>query len=136
LKDTGSFNASAVKLFAARNMPQASAAQRSERQAAIQIALRAAADVPLEVMRLCAGGLKHAESVAVHSSRAALRDAHLGIALLFAAFSGARSNLEGKISSLSNADYITSVVDEIARLSEEATAAARAAEESLHVPPA
>jgi formiminotetrahydrofolate cyclodeaminase len=40
----------AVKLFTARNMPQASATQRSERQAAIQLALRAAADVPLEVM--------------------------------------------------------------------------------------
>ena len=42
----------AVKLFTARNMPQASDAQRSERQAAIQFALRASADVPLEVMRL------------------------------------------------------------------------------------
>jgi formiminotetrahydrofolate cyclodeaminase len=41
----------AVKLFTARNMPQASAAQRSERQDAIQLALRASADVPLEVMR-------------------------------------------------------------------------------------
>ena len=54
----------AVRIFAARNMPQASAAQRVERQAALQIALRAAADVPLEVMRLCARGLKHAETVA------------------------------------------------------------------------
>ena len=42
----------AVKIFAARNMPQASEAQRADRQAAIQLALRAAADVPLEVMRL------------------------------------------------------------------------------------
>jgi formiminotetrahydrofolate cyclodeaminase len=37
----------AVKLFAARNMPRASAAQRSERQDAIQLALRASADVPV-----------------------------------------------------------------------------------------
>ena len=37
----------AVKLFAARRMPQASDAQRSERLAAIQLALRASADVPL-----------------------------------------------------------------------------------------
>src|SRR5246127_1778185 len=40
----------AVKLFTARSMPQASDAQRSERVAAIQLALRASADVPLEVM--------------------------------------------------------------------------------------
>src|ERR1700722_6251634 len=40
----------AVKLFAARNMPQANLAQRSQREGAIQLALRAAADVPLEVI--------------------------------------------------------------------------------------
>jgi methenyltetrahydrofolate cyclohydrolase len=45
-----------VKLFAARHMPQASKAQRSKREAAIQLALRAAADVPLEVIRLCGLG--------------------------------------------------------------------------------
>jgi formiminotetrahydrofolate cyclodeaminase len=54
----------AVKLFTARNMPQASAAQRSDRQDAIQLALRASADVPLEVMRLCAQGLELAATVA------------------------------------------------------------------------
>ena len=126
----------AVRIFAARSMPQASAAQRSEREAAIQIALRAGADVPLEVMRLCARGLKHAEIVAAHSSRAALSDAQLGVALLDAAFNGARSSLERKISSLTDTQYITSVVDEIARVSEEATVAARSAEELLKVPPA
>ena len=48
---------SLVKLFAARNMPQASQTERARRQAAIQLALRAGADVPLEVIRLCALGL-------------------------------------------------------------------------------
>lgn len=126
----------AVKIFAARNMPQASAAQRSERQAAIQIALRAAADVPLEVMRLCARGLEQAEIVAAHSARAASADIQLGIALMHAAFGGARSNVEAKISSLIDARQVASVVNEIARLSEAATAATRATEEFLWVPPA
>jgi formiminotetrahydrofolate cyclodeaminase len=71
----------AVKLFTARNMPQASAAQRSERQDAMQLALRASADVPLEVMRLCAQGLKLAATVAAHGARAASADAQLGVAL-------------------------------------------------------
>ena len=126
----------ALKIFAARNMPQASATQRAERQGAMQIALRAAADVPLEVMRLCARALKHAESVAAHSSRAASAEVGLGVALLQAAFSGARSKLEEKISSLIDSDYVTSVVDEIVHLSEEAAAATRAAETHLRVPPA
>jgi methenyltetrahydrofolate cyclohydrolase len=126
----------AVKIFAARNMPQASDAQRADRQAAIQLALRAAADVPLEVMRLALRGLKLAETVAAHSSRAASADVQLGIALLHAAFSGARANLEGKLSSLTDAPYSTSVVDELATLSEETTTAMRAAESFLRVPPA
>ena len=126
----------AVKIFAARNMPQASAAQRTERQAAIQLALRAAADVPLEVMRLCARGLKLAESVAAHGARAASGDVQLGVALLHAAFGGARANLEGKLSSLADAPSMTAVVHEIAHLSEDAMAAMREVESVLRVPPA
>jgi formiminotetrahydrofolate cyclodeaminase len=126
----------AVKIFAARNMPQASEAQRADRKAAIQIALRAAADVPLEVMRLALRGLKLAETVAAHSARAASADVQLGIALLHAAFSGARANLEGKLSSLTDAPHVTSVVDELAKLSEDTTTAMRAAESFLRVPPA
>jgi methenyltetrahydrofolate cyclohydrolase len=126
----------AVKIFAARNMPQTSERQRTERQAAIQLALRAAADVPLEVMRLCDSGLKLAETVARHSSRAASADVQLAVALLHAAFSSARASFEAKLSSLTDTRFIASVIDEIARLSDEASRAARAAESHLHVPPA
>jgi formiminotetrahydrofolate cyclodeaminase len=126
----------AVKIFTARHMPQASDTQRTERQAAIQLALRAAADVPLEVMRLCALGLKLAETVAAHGARAASADAQLGVALLHVAFGGARANLEGKLSTLTDAPYITSVVDSIAHLSEETTTAVRTAESFFQVPPA
>jgi formiminotetrahydrofolate cyclodeaminase len=126
----------AVKVFAARNMPGASAPQRAERQAAIQFALRASAEVPLEVMRLCAGALKHAQTVASHGSRAASTDAQLGIGLLQTAFQAARSNLEAKLSSLIDAHYITSVADDIARLAEDVGAVSRATERLLRVPPA
>ena len=125
-----------VKIYAARSMPQISAAQRTEREAAIQLALRAAADVPLEIMRLCALGLQHARSVAEHCSRAAAAEMELGVALLRAGFSGAQINLETRLGSLTDVLYITAIVDEIARLSEEATGAASAAEASVRVPPA
>jgi methenyltetrahydrofolate cyclohydrolase len=125
----------AVKIFTARNMPQASDAQRSERHAAIQFALRASADVPVEVMRLCARGLELATTVAAHSARPATADVQLGVALLRAGFDGSRSNLEGKLSSFTDAAYVTSVVDEIARLSDVTTAATRAAESVLKVLP-
>jgi methenyltetrahydrofolate cyclohydrolase len=126
----------AVKIFAARNMPQGSAPQRAERQAAIQFALRASAEVPLEVMRLCAGGLQHAHTVAAHASRAASTDIQLGIGLLQTAFQGARSNLEAKLTSLIDPHYITSIIDEIARLAEAAAAVVRATDRLLRVPPA
>jgi formiminotetrahydrofolate cyclodeaminase len=126
----------AVKIFAARNLPQGSHAQRSERQTAIEFAVRAAADVPLEVMRLCTRGLKHASTVAGHGTRAASADIELGVALLHAAFNGARSNLEAKLSSLTDAVYITSVVEEMAQLNDDATSAASAAVACLQVPPA
>ena len=126
----------AVKLFAARNMPQANLAQRSQREGAMQLALRAAADVPLEVIRLCALGLKHAQTVAASSCRAAGSDVQLAIALLRIGLTGARSNLEARLSSLIDVVYTKSVVEEIAHLSEEATTAARAAELSVQPPPA
>ena len=126
----------AVKLFTARNMPQANDAERSERQTAIQFALRASADVPLEVMRLCARGLVLAAIVAAHSARPALAEVQLGVDLLQAGFNGARANLEGKLSSFTDAALVTSVVDEVGRLSEETAVATRAAESSLKLLPA
>ena len=126
----------AVKLFSARSMPQASDAQRSERLAAIQLALRASADVPLEVMRLCAQGLELAATVAAHGARAVAADVQLGVALLQAGFDGARSNLEAKLSSFNDAGYVTSLADEIVRLTDETTVSTRAAESLLKALPA
>jgi len=124
------------RLVAAREMLQASDTQRNAREAAIQVALRAAADVPLEVMRLSAQGLKAGQIVAGHGCRAASSDAELAIALLRIGLVGARSSLELKLNSLTDPTYTQAVVHEIARLSEEGTTAASAAESSLRVPAA
>src|SRR4029450_12236942 len=126
----------AVTLFTARSMPQATDAQRSERLAAIQLALRASADVPLEVMRLCAEGLDLAATIAKHGSRAAAADVQLGVALFQAGFDGARSNLEGKLSSFTDAGHVTSVAEEIVRRTGETSASTRATESLLKPLPA
>jgi hypothetical protein len=63
-------------------------------------------------------------------------DVQLGVALLQASFDGARSNLEGKLSSFIDAAYIRSMVEEIGRLTGETTASTRAAESLLKAPPA
>jgi methenyltetrahydrofolate cyclohydrolase len=125
-----------VKIYAARNMPQGSTTQRTESEAALQLSLRAAADVPLEVIRLCALGLQHARTVAKHCTRAAAAEVELGVTLLRAGFSGARSNVETRLSSLTDVLYTTAILEETARLSEEVTTAVNAAEASVRVPPA
>ena len=126
----------AVKLFAARSMPHASDAQRAERVAAIQLALRASADVPLEVMRLCAQGLELAATVAAHGARAATADVQLAIALLQTGFDGAHSNLEGKLRNFTEPAHVTPIVDEMVRLTAETTASRRTAELLIQTPPA
>ena len=125
----------AVKLFAARNMPQASRTERAERERAIQFALRAAADVPLEMMRLCERALEHAGTVAGRSPRAAATDVELAVTLLETAFNAARSILEAKLPILTDAVHVTSIGEEIARLSHDAAAAANAARSAVRVPP-
>lgn len=126
----------AVRVFAARGMPEGNQAQRRERAAALQVALRAAADVPLEVMRLSVAALRQAEHVAAHASQAASGNIQLAVGLLRVGFDGARVNMESKLSSLTDAAYTASVIDEIPRLSEEATTKALAAEELVRLPAA
>jgi hypothetical protein len=60
----------------------------------------------------------------------------LAVALLRVGFNGARANLETKLSSLTDVVYAEAVVGDIARLADEATAAARAAELLVQAPPA
>ena len=126
----------AVKIFAARRMPRGNETERAERAAAIQLALRAAADVPLEVMRLGALALKHAETVAQRGCHAASADVQLGVTLLEAGFNGARSTLEAKLSSLTDLGYTEAVVEDMAQLTEQAISSARRAKSLLQAPPA
>jgi formiminotetrahydrofolate cyclodeaminase len=127
---------SEVKLFAARHMPQTNHVQRAKREAAIQLALRAAADVPLEVIRLCSRALQHSQTVASLSSHAVATEVELAVALLRAAVSGARSNLEGRLGSLTDVVHVKAVVDKIASLSGAAALAADTATFSIQRPPA
>ena len=126
----------AVKLFAARNLPQSGEAERARREDAIQLALRAAADVPLEVMRLCAQGLQHAITLAGRSPRAASVDLELAIALLEAACNGASASLEAKLPSLTDSVQVTSIAAQMAHLSLDAARAVEAARSFVQLPPA
>ena len=125
----------AVKLFAARSLPKASRAERATRESAIQFALRAAVDVPLEVMRLCERALQRAEAVARRSPRTASTDVEFAVALLEAAFNAARSNLEAKLPILTDVAHVTSIGEQVARLSDGVASAADAARSLVRISP-
>jgi methenyltetrahydrofolate cyclohydrolase len=109
--------------------------ERAARKAAIQRALHAATDVPLNVMRLSAEGLQHARAVAAHGHRPAASDVGVAIALLGAGLEGAQLNLEINLGSVADADYKAAVSAEVDRLLRAGSDAARAARAALSEAP-
>jgi formiminotetrahydrofolate cyclodeaminase len=116
-----------ARVVAAYKMPKASAEEQSARNEAIQQALRAATDVPLEVVRLSAAALGQSVAIARHGHTAAASDVGVAVALLRAGARGARLNVEINIGSVSNPAYAAGVTGEVDRWSSKA---ARAADEA------
>jgi len=119
------------RVVAAYKLPKASAGEQAARKAAIQQALRAATDVPLDVVRQSAAALATAVAIAAHGHRAAASDAGVAIALLRAGAHGARLNVDINLASVSDADYAAAARGECARASDAADAAAGQAETLL-----
>ena len=119
------------QVVAAYKQPKGSEFEQATRTAAIQRALRGAAAVPLDVMRLSALALSQAEAVAAHGHRAAASDAGVALALLRAGFDGARLNVDANLRQLTDAAHKDEVTAEVARLSRNARASIEAAERSL-----
>lgn len=121
--DTTAYN----MVVAAYKRPKVSADEQAARQTAIQLALRAATDVPLGVMLMSASALGQAIVIAAHGHRAAASDVGVAVALLRAGSRGARLNVEINVGSIADAAYAATVANKMARLSEET---ARAADEA------
>ena len=116
------------RVVAAYRLPKGSEVEQASRKAAIQRALRVATDVPLGVMRLSAGALKHGLAVAEHGHRAAASDVAVAIALLDAGLRGARLNVEINLGALGDEAFVEAVKAETNRLSNESAQSAPAAE--------
>jgi formiminotetrahydrofolate cyclodeaminase len=101
------------RVVAAYRLPKTSPEQVQARKDAIQIALRAATDVPLGVMRLSAAALEQAARVAAHGHRAAASDAGAAAALLRAGATGARLNVEINLDGVGDAAYGAAVRAEV-----------------------
>ncbi len=119
------------QVVAAYRQPKATPPEQASRKAAIQRALHAATDVPLNVMRLSAESLQHARAVAADAHRPAASDVGVAVALLMAGLQGARLNVETNIGALSDAAYKDAVAAEVDRLMRVGGESAEAARSSL-----
>ncbi|HXI29997.1 MAG TPA: cyclodeaminase/cyclohydrolase family protein [Vicinamibacterales bacterium] len=120
-------------VVAAYRLPKGSADEQAERKAAIQRALRAATDVPLEVMRQSARALEEATVVAGHGYKSASSDVGVAIAMLMAGSAGAHLNVDVNLDAIADETYRGTVGDEARDLMERTGRIAQRAEDLLQV---
>jgi formiminotetrahydrofolate cyclodeaminase len=118
-------------VVSAYKLPKATDEEKSRRTAAIQMAMRGAIDVPLDVMRLSVLALEAAQVVAVHGHRGAASDVGVAIALLNCGVRGARLNVDLNLTSIKDETYASSAAGEVDRLAHAAATLAEAAETAL-----
>ena len=97
-------------------LPKATDEEKAARAKAIQDAMRAATEAPLETMRACAAVLRHARTVAESGNPNASSDVEVGVALTRAGLFGADKNVEINLGSLKDETYRNAVAEECSRL--------------------
>jgi formiminotetrahydrofolate cyclodeaminase len=107
-------------VVAAFRLPKASDAEKAARASAIQAAMKAATEAPLDIMRHCAGALALLPLVNEKGNANASSDVAVAGEMLAAAMRGGHLNVEVNLGSIKDADYA-------ARVRSEAEALARAA---------
>jgi len=101
-------------------LPKSSDEEKAARAAAIQKALVAATEAPLEVMRRSSAALALSPTVNDLGNQNAASDVQVAIGLLRAGLQGAGQNVEINLGSVKDAAYVERVRQEAARLSESA----------------
>jgi formiminotetrahydrofolate cyclodeaminase len=114
-EDSGAYD----QVVAAYQLPRGSEAEKAERGARIQDALKAAIEAPLEVMRRCAEAIQVASVVAAFGNSNAASDVGVALELLGAGARGARLNVEINLPGLKDAQLADRVRDESSRLASE-----------------
>ena len=118
-------------VVAAYKRPKGSPEEQTARNEAIQLALRAATEVPLDVMRHSVGALEAATVVARHGYTSAASDVGVAIAMLRAGAAGAHLNVGVNLESIADAGYRAAIGDEARGLIERAAATAERGSDRL-----
>lgn len=103
-------------VVSAFRLPKGTDEEKAARTAAIQDALKAATEAPLEVMRRCADALDAAPAVSALGNPNAASDVQVGILMLTAGLRGAQHNVEINLGSVKDAAYVGRVREDVARL--------------------
>jgi formiminotetrahydrofolate cyclodeaminase len=101
---------------AAFKLPKGTDEEKAARSKAIQNAMKAATEAPLETMRACAAVLRHAQTVREPGNPNASSDAAVGTALARAGLFGGHKNVEINLGSLKDEAYRSAVAEECASL--------------------
>lgn len=101
---------------AAYKRPKATDEEKAARKTAIQSALRAATDAPLQTMRACAEVIRLGRTIQEHSNPNAASDLFVGLEMAKAGLRGAEKNVAINLDSLTDESYKQGVTAEAARL--------------------
>jgi formiminotetrahydrofolate cyclodeaminase len=111
-----------TSVIAALRMPVTAVEAAGRRRAAVESAMHAATDIPLETMRACRRALRDAPIVVAHSIRSTHGDLGVAIELLCAALRSAGITIDANLASLEDASYAGLVKHERTHLDTEGTA--------------
>lgn len=103
-------------VMAAFALPKADEAQKAERTAAIQTAMKRAADVPLAVANACLQAAELAVSALEKGNPNASSDAAVALLIALTGLEGAVLNVATNLDSIKDGDYVATRKEEISRL--------------------
>lgn len=112
-------------------MPKDAEDLRIKRAMEIQLALREATSVPLEVAEHCLEALEAASDVALHGRVSCISDAGTGNFLALAAAMGALLNVQVNIEQIDDEAYVASVMERASSLAEHCQAGFERARERI-----
>jgi formiminotetrahydrofolate cyclodeaminase len=115
--DTAAYNS----VTAAYRLPKSTDEEKAARKQAVQQAMRAATDAPLDILRVVAEAMAHAKAVAALGNPSASSDVRVALELLEAAGAGASANVEINLTSLQDDGYRKASASTMIELSNQLT---------------
>jgi formiminotetrahydrofolate cyclodeaminase len=105
-----------AEVMAAYGLPKDSEAQKAARGDAIQLALKAATEVPLDCARLCAEAVVLSKSVAEKGNKSVISDAGVAVLASYAALRSAALNVYINTGAVKDRTFVEERVGELDRI--------------------